>query len=439
MRIAIIGCGAMGSIYAGLLASAGNAVLAIDTNRAHVDAINAGGLRITGRSGDRRVSIRAFTTAPAATVDLVVLAVKAAHVADAARTAQALIGPATLVLTIQNGLGSADVAAEVLGHDRLMVGVAQGFGASRPEPGHAHHNDMKAIRMGAYRDLAHAEVERIASVWRAAGFDAGAVVDIAAMQWEKLICNVAYSAPCALTGMNLGEVMVDPEIGPISRAAATEAWQVARALGIALDFTDPVAHVRAFAARMPLAKPSVLQDVEAGRESEVAFINGAVPREAAKVGLLAPINATLTALVRVLERPGDRTASDSVPTDVVQDHEQAVLAADARRRAAMVAGDADALRGLLGDDLTWTHSSGKTDDKTAFLAGIASGAVIYSALDVPEVAVARHGDVFVCHGTLDGRASRDGVEKTLRNRFLGVWKRRASGFELVAWQSTGIG
>jgi ketosteroid isomerase-like protein len=246
------------------------------------------------------------------------------------------------------------------------------------------------------------------------------------MQWEKLVCNVAYSAPCALTGMTVGEVMDDPEIGPISRAAATEAFQVARARGVALDFTDPVAHVRAFAARMPDAKPSVLQDLEAGRESEVGVINGAVPREAAKVGIDAPVNATLTALVRSLEKRNSRQ------------EEQTVLAADARRRAAMIAGDADTLASLLGDELVWTHSSGKTDDKAAFLAGIASRAVVYTALDVAEVTVARHGDAYVCHGTLNGRASRDGVEKALRNRFLSVWKRSGNSLQMVAWQSTGF-
>jgi 2-dehydropantoate 2-reductase len=206
------------------------------------------------------------------------------------------------VLTIQNGLGSADAVADGLGGERLIVGVAQGFGASLPEPGHAHHNDMKAIRMGAYTDLAEDSVERVAAVWRAAGFDAVAVVDIAAMQWEKLICNVAYSALCALTGRSIGEVMDDPQLGPTSRAAATEAWSVALARGVAIDVVDPVAHVREFAARMPAAKPSVLLDIEAGRISEVDVINGAIPREAAKADLAAPVNATLTGLVQALEK-----------------------------------------------------------------------------------------------------------------------------------------
>lgn len=301
MKIAIVGCGAMGSIYAGLFAAAGHDVLAIGRNRAHMAAIERQGLRVSGASGDRRVQLRVASAPPAEVMDLVVIAVKAANVADAARSAVSLVGPDTLVLTLQNGLGSAEVVAGELGAGQLMVGVAQGFGASLEAPGHAHHNDMKAIRLGAFTTLPPAAVERTAAVWRQAGFDAAAVADITAMQWEKLICNVAYSAPCALTGLTVGEAMDDPALGPVTRSAAIEAWTVAKARGIVLNFVDPVAHVREFAARMPRARPSVLQDLLAGRTTEVDVINGSIPREAAKVGLTAPVNATLTGLVRALE------------------------------------------------------------------------------------------------------------------------------------------
>lgn len=302
MDVAVVGCGAMGSIYAALLADAGNRVLAVDADADHVAAINARGLRVSGASGERTVRLEAFAEAPARTVDLVIIAVKAAHAGPAASSSLAMVGATTQVLTIQNGLGSARAVAEVVGAQRLLVGVAQGFGASRPAPGHAHHNDMKAIRMGAYESLPPDQVERIAALWREAGFDAAAVSDILAMQWEKLICNVAYSAPCAITGLTVGEVMDHPEMGLVSRAAATEAWTVAQALKVAIDVLDPVVLVREFAARMPLARPSVLLDLEAGRISEVDVINGAVPREAARVRLEAPVNQTLTALVKTLER-----------------------------------------------------------------------------------------------------------------------------------------
>lgn len=303
MRIAVVGCGAMGSIYAAKLAAAGNDVLAIDRSREHVEAIAAHGLRISGPQSDQVVAIRAATVAPAEPMELVVLAVKAADVATGAAQALPLLGQDTPVLTIQNGLGSAGTVAGIVGEARVAVGIASGFGASRPAPGHVHHNATRAMRFGAYAALPFSTVEEIARVWSDAGFDAAAVADIAAMQWEKLICNVAYSAPCALTGMTVGQVMDDDTaMGPVSRAAATEAWAVARAAGIDIAVADPVAHVRAFGAQLPNAKPSALLDHQARRISEIDVINGAVVRQAARVGEHAPVNATLTALVKAVER-----------------------------------------------------------------------------------------------------------------------------------------
>lgn len=302
MKIAVIGCGAMGSIYAARLATAGNDVLAIDRHEPSVERISRDGLRVTGPAYDRVVPLRASTTAPDEPMDLIVLAVKAADVTVGARQALPMLGPATPVLTIQNGLGSAETVAGIVGAERVAVGIASGFGASRVAPGHVHHNAMRAMRFGAHSSLPHATVETIARAWTDAGFDAAAVTDIAAMQWEKLICNAAYSAPCALTGMTVGQVMDDPEMAPVSRAAATEAWTVARASGIAVAVTDPVAHARDFGAQMPDAKPSALLDHEARRVSEIDVINGAVPRQGARVGVAAPVNATLTALIKAIER-----------------------------------------------------------------------------------------------------------------------------------------
>ncbi|MES2511741.1 MAG: 2-dehydropantoate 2-reductase [Pseudomonadota bacterium] len=302
MKVAIVGCGAMGSVYAGLLADAGNEVLVVDGWQAHVDAICANGLRIEGASGDRTLKLRAWTAAPDEQVDLVIVAAKAVQVADAAKTAARMLGPDTLVLTIQNGLGSADIVAEAVGRDRLAVGIAAAFGASMRGPGHAHHNNMNAVKMGAYAGLAAARLEDIATLWRAAGFNAEATDNVAAMQWEKLICNVAFSAPCALTGLTVGEAMDDPDIGPLGMAASLEAWQVARARKVAINVSDPEAFVRAFGERVRGARPSVLLDHDARRRSEIDVINGAVPREAAKCAMPAPVNAGLTALVRQKER-----------------------------------------------------------------------------------------------------------------------------------------
>ncbi|WP_423454741.1 ketopantoate reductase family protein [Ottowia sp. VDI28] len=302
MKIAVVGGGAMGSIYAALLALSSNDVVLVDRGEERVQMINTRGLRLEGPLGDRRASVRAFLSAPCETMDLVVLAVKANDVETAAHAALPMLSAQTIVLAIQNGLGSADAVASAVGANHLAVGIASGFGASVLAPGHVHHNAMQAVRMGAYGSLAPQAIEKVARVWREAGFDAEAVSDIQTMQWEKLICNVAYSAPCALTGMTVGQIMKDPDMARISRAAATEAWRVARALGVGISVQDPVAHAWAFGDRMPTAKPSALQDMEAGRRSEIDVINGAVPRYGALAGIDAPVNETLARLVKAREK-----------------------------------------------------------------------------------------------------------------------------------------
>lgn len=300
IRIAVVGCGAMGSVYASRLARAGHVVVVVDSWAEHVATMDSCGLTVTGPDGTHTAFVRAFTRPPEEVVDLVIIAVKAADAGSAAASLGGLVGPGTTVLTIQNGLGAADAVAVHVDTDHLAVGIAKGFGASLIGPGQVHHNAMRELRFGSHTGGGQPDVEALAALWRKAGFDVEPVDEIAAMQWTKLICNAAYSAPCAISGTTVGEVLRSPTLGPISLSAAREAYEIARANRIGIDL-DPEALVIDFAAGMPDAKPSVLLDLEAGRRSEIEFINGAVPREAAKVGLTAPINEALTRLVRKIE------------------------------------------------------------------------------------------------------------------------------------------
>lgn len=109
---------------------------------------------------------------------------------------------------------------------------------------------------------------------------------------------------------------------------------------------------------------------------------------------------------------------------------------DWRRRQAMIAADVSGLEGLLAEELIWTHSSGKIDDKSSFLDKLASKAVDYQTLEVTDDVVTGHGDIMIHHGTLTGQVAVDGTEKALRNRFLSVWQWRDGTFVLLAWQST---
>jgi len=303
MKIAILGTGAMGSVYAGLLASAGHDVWAIDTWKEHVEAIQQKGLHVEGASGDRTVRVHA-TTRPedAGVCDLVILATKAMHVAQAAESAKPLLGPSSVVLSIQNGLGGPDSAARVLGRERVAVGVVGGFGASIKAPGHVHHNGWELVRLGEFAGPVSARLEKIAEVWRSGGFKVKCFDDIDQLVWEKLICNVCFSGTCAVTERTVIEVIEDAETWRIASGCASEAFAVAKARKVKLDFEEPVAYVRAFGMKIPNARPSMLLDHMAGRASEIDAINGAIPPAAAAVGVPAPYNEVISGLVRAKER-----------------------------------------------------------------------------------------------------------------------------------------
>lgn len=303
MKIAIVGTGAMGSVYAGLFASAGHEVWAIDAWREHVEAMKKNGLRLEGASGDRTVKVHATTEAKeAGPCDLVVLATKAMHVKSAAESTKPLLGKDTPVVSIQNGLGGPDMAASILGKDRVMVGVVGGFGASIRAPGHAHHNGMELVRLGEFGGPITERLKKVEETWRGAGFKVKVFDDIDQLVWEKLICNCAYSGPCALSEGTIAEVMNDPDLARVSAACATEGFLISRRKGVRLGFDDPVAYVRDFGSKIPNARPSVLLDLLLRRKSEIDVINGSIPRVAKTLGMEAPVNEAVTALVRAKER-----------------------------------------------------------------------------------------------------------------------------------------
>jgi 2-dehydropantoate 2-reductase len=303
MKIAIIGCGAMGSVYAGLLAKAGHDVWAIDTWADHVNAMRGNGLRVEGASGDHTVKLNASMQASdAGRCDLVIIATKAMHVEQAARSAQPLLRDDSVVLSIQNGLGGPDTAAKILGRERVAVGVVGGFGASMKAPGHAHHNGWELVRLGELSGPVTPRLEAIAEVWRSGGFRVKCFDDIDQLVWEKLICNVCFSGTCAVTERTVSEVMGDADTWQVASGCAAEAYKVARAKGIKLDFTEPVEYVRNFGSKIPNARPSMLLDHMASRMSEIDAINGAIPVAAAALGIEAPFNSVISALVRAKER-----------------------------------------------------------------------------------------------------------------------------------------
>ena len=302
-KVAIVGCGAMGSVYAALMASAGHEVHAVTAWPDHAEAMAREGLRVEGASGDRTVRLAgaATTTDGIGPCDLVIIATKAFDVEAAARACPPLIGPGTVVQTIQNGLGSPEVAASILGRERIAIGVVGGFGASMRGPGHVHHNGMEMVRFGALGALPRERLKASAAIWESAGFKVALFDDVRRMVWEKLIMNVTFSGVCTATGLTIGEAMDDPHAWSVALGCAREAVAVARALGIGLEVGDPIEHIRTLGGKIPNARPSMLLDFDAGRRGEVEAINGSIPRLGKTCGVATPVNDAVVAIIKARE------------------------------------------------------------------------------------------------------------------------------------------
>ena len=302
MKIGIVGSGAMGSVYGGLFTAAGNEVWLIDIWPEHIEAIRKHGLAVSGASGERVVRPRASTDpAEAGVCELVVLATKMRDLETATRSARPMIGQGTDVLTIQNGLGNAEMLERVLGNNGFLQGIAGGFGASIKAPGQVHHNGMDQLNIAEAAGGLSDRLKRVVAAWQKAGFRATAHDDPGPMIWSKYICNLAFSPTCAIAGLRIGQVLDNPKSCAIAEACASEGFAVARKKGIRLPYTDPVARIHEFGRVIPNAMPSMMLDLIAGRRSEVDALNRALAREAERVGVPAPMNGFVATLVEALE------------------------------------------------------------------------------------------------------------------------------------------
>jgi 2-dehydropantoate 2-reductase len=300
VRIAVIGSGAVGSLFAANLSLLDDVeVWAFDLNELHVAAINRGGLRLSG-AGD--VVGRPRATSDAAELppcDFGIVATKAMHTEPAiAATAHAFADGC--VATVQNGLGNEEtIAAHV---DRIIRGTT--FPAGKLlEPGHVQWDVKGDTTLGPYDGRTPlAEVERLADACTRAGMPAQAVEDARGPQWRKVIFNASTNPIGALTGLTHGRVCERPDLRALVTGLVDEGKAVAAAQGIELD-ADPEELID-HAARKDVAydhKASMLQDVEARRQTEIDYLNGGIVRFGREGGVPTPLNAAIQALVKGVE------------------------------------------------------------------------------------------------------------------------------------------
>ncbi|HEX6702379.1 MAG TPA: 2-dehydropantoate 2-reductase [Gaiellaceae bacterium] len=302
MRICVVGCGAVGSLFAANLAQLDDVeVWAYDLAREHVDAINAHGLRLSG-AGDVVGRVRATSVAgELPPCDFGIVATKSMHTGSAiAATAHAFADGC--VGSVQNGLGNEEAIAEHV--EQVIRGTT--FPAGRiVEPGHVQWDVKGDTTIGPFEPspAAFEEVERLADACTRAGMPTTAVRDARGPQWRKVIFNAATNPVGALTGLTHGRVCEDPALRRLVTGLVDEGKAVAAAQGIELD-ADPEDLID-HAARPEVAydhKASMLQDVEARRQTEIDYLNGGIVRFGREHGVPTPLNEAILALVKGVER-----------------------------------------------------------------------------------------------------------------------------------------
>ena len=302
MKTAIVGAGAMGSLFGALLSEAGNDVWLYDVWHEHVDAINRNGLQIEREGVTREARIPA-TTDPGKIdrTELVILFVKSTQTETASGIARQLADDTGSVLTLQNGMGNADIIAEYIDPERILAGTTS-HGATLLEAGSIRHAGVGPTTLGAWSttETGFENARRVADFFTTAGIETKAVEDVHSVVWNKLLINIGINAITALSGIKNGQLPDLECTRDISRAAVEEAMTLARAVGVQIN-EDAVEHVLKVAQATAANRSSMGQDVDNRRQTEISTINGYVVREANKHGIDVPVNRTLTGLVETLQ------------------------------------------------------------------------------------------------------------------------------------------
>ncbi|HUY00605.1 MAG TPA: 2-dehydropantoate 2-reductase [Candidatus Deferrimicrobium sp.] len=304
VKIVVMGAGAIGSLFGGYLAEIGNEVSFIG-RKAHIDKINQNGLYIDGIRGSRRVRVKT-TTKPSdlEAPDLIILTVKAYDTKRAVMDVKSLFSASTYFMCLQNGLGTEDVAASILGEAHIIRGTTSD-GALFEEPGKVRHTGQGNTVLGYLNREHDTFLKQVADMFQKAGFDTTISDDIKKVVWEKIFVNVAINPFGALTGLRNGDLLTVPQLEDSMKAAILEGLQVTEKLGLSINSQTPIVKAFEVAQRTAMNKNSMLQDIEKGKKTEIDFINGAIVNYGKKIGVSCPINAVLTALIKGLERKSE--------------------------------------------------------------------------------------------------------------------------------------
>jgi 2-dehydropantoate 2-reductase len=301
VKVAVVGAGAMGCLYAAAFHRAGAEVTLVDVDREHLAAINARGLELDTRRGIETFHLPAVRPEQASgEADLVVLFTKTFHTDAALDGVKAIVGRGTHVLTLQNGLGNDDAVARHVPRERVIVGVST-LPSDLVGPGRvrSHGEGGSKIFPAFGGDTAFAS--QVADLLTAGGLPTALEPDIQAAIWSKAIFNAAMNTLCALTRRTPGFLGAHDEAKALIRAVVLEGVAAANASSVAIEAQPILDLTEVSVTDHADHEASMLQDVKAGRPTEVDAINGAIVRAAREAGVAVPVTETLWRLVKLEE------------------------------------------------------------------------------------------------------------------------------------------
>ncbi len=302
MNILVMGAGAVGCYYGGMLARAGHAVTLVARAR-HVDAIRReGGLQFESAAFTGRIPLQASTTPADAARDaeLVLFCVKSGDTEAAGEVLLAYkLAPHARVLSLQNGADNAERLARVLGAGRAAVPAIVYLAVEMAGPGHLRHHGRGELVIGACDGDA-----ALAAMLGAAGIPTTISADVVPALWDKLIINCAFNALSAIPQMPYGKLVESPGVIDLMRDVIGECLAVARAAGLADRLSDPYPAIARISGSMATQRSSTAQDLAAGKPTEIDHINGYVVRRGQALGVPVPVNRALCTLVHLMESAG---------------------------------------------------------------------------------------------------------------------------------------
>ncbi len=301
MKIAIVGTGALGSVIGGLLHAAGQDVFLLERDAAHVDLMKQQGLIIEGVSG-RHVLRPPVSSNPLdyGKADLVLVLVKAYDTEGAVPTVEAVLALDGTVLTLQNGIGNYEALNRAF-PGRVLLGTTT-IGALAIGPGKVRHTGFGITHVGEPDGSISKQAENAAEILRSMNSGEVHVSDNAiGCVWSKLLVNAAINAPATLLRVRNGELPATDAGKGLIHDIITESVSIVKAKGVHLIYEDPEETVISVCVATAQNLNSMLQDMQAGRRTEIDFINGALAKEGDSLGIPAPVNHTLARLIKVLE------------------------------------------------------------------------------------------------------------------------------------------